>query len=63
MSADISHGAALARELVGKFLAWEALGTLASVVMVTAEPGQWQKLRVARRPGTPLTQSALSTRS
>lgn len=41
MSADISCGFAVAKGLVGEFLAFEVLGRLPSVVMVTVELGQW----------------------
>lgn len=44
VSADISCGFAVAKWLVGEFLAFEVWGRLPSVVMVTAEPGQWPKM-------------------
>lgn len=63
VSADISCGVTVAWVLVGTILHSEVLGRLASVVMVTAGPGQlkelWQKLRA---PGSqslpPLTDPA-----
>lgn len=57
MSADISCCFAVAKGLVGEFLAFEVLGRLPSVVMVTVEPGQWPKMPTPCEFSTPAQSS------